>query len=327
MDLKIFSGQANEPLAQAIARSIERDVGEISFGRHPDGEQWLQYEESIRGNDVFLIQPTSYPVEFHLVQLLLMIDAAKRASAGRITFVIPYFGYQRQDRKDRPRVPISSGVAVRAIEETAEGGGMQYRALLMDLHVAQLEQVFRCPVDHLTARPVFAEYYRDVLQLDPDELVVVSPDIGGGKLAASYANRLSSNSIAFVYKLRKPPRVDAETAIESSTLVGDVRGKNVLLVDDIVDTAGTLVNAAGLLADHGARDIYACCTHATLSKNAPENIRNSAIRELCISDTLKPCEETLERAGGKIIVRSVAQLIGKAIWRIHNNESVTSLFQ
>lgn len=307
-DLKLFSGTANPALAERIAESLNRPLEALSIRRFSDGEIWVKYVENIRGADVFLIQPTCSPAE-NIMELLIMIDAAKRASARRVTAVIPYYGYARQDRKDQPRVAISSKLLANLI--TTAGAD---RVLTMDLHAPQIQGFFDIPLDHLYSSYVFVEYFR---KKGIDNLVVVSPDIGSIKMARAYSKRLGAQ-LALVDKRR--PR---QNVAEVMHIIGEVRGKNVLIVDDMVDTAGTLVGAADAMKEKGAKQIYAACTHPLLSGDACSRIEASPINEMVVTDTIPIPEEKLI---DKIKTLSVAPIFSQAIERIHKEESISILF-
>ena len=307
--MKIFSGTANEPLARAICKSIGMELGNCTIKPFPDGETFVKIEENVRGEEVFVIQPTSPPTNHHLMELFIIIDALRRASAKRITTVLPFYGYARQDRKDQPRVPITAKLVANLL--VAAGAN---RILTMDLHAQQIQGFFDIPVDHLYAAPVMYEYLRTKKL---SNLVVVSPDVGGLKMAHAYSQTLESG-LAIVAKRRK-----SATEVESMAVIGDIRGKNVLLVDDLTETAGTLTSAATLLKKKGAKTILACVSHAILNDVGIERLRNSAIDELITTDTvLRPAID-----GVKITTLSVAGLLGEAIKRIHSNSSVNSLFE
>ncbi len=307
-DLKLFSGTANPALAERIAESLNRPLEALSIRRFSDGEIWVKYVENIRGADVFLIQPTCSPAE-NIIELLIMIDAAKRASARRVTAVIPYYGYARQDRKDQPRVAISSKLLANLI--TTAGAD---RVLTMDLHAPQIQGFFDIPLDHLYSSYVFVEYFR---KKSIDNLVVVSPDIGSIKMARAYSKRLGAQ-LALVDKRR--PR---HNVAEVMHIIGEVRGKNVLIVDDMADTAGTLVGAAAAMKKNGAKQIHAACTHALLSGDAGLRIEASPINEMVVTDTIPIPEEKMI---DKIKILSVAPIFSQAIERIHKEESISILF-
>ena len=307
--MKVFSGTANEPLARAICQYIGIELGRATIRPFPDGETFVKIEENVRGQDVFVVQPTCPPTNHNLMELFIMIDALRRASAQRITAVVPFYGYARQDRKDQPRVPITAKLVANLM--VAAGAN---RLLTMDLHAQQIQGFFDIPVDHLYAAPVMYAYLR---QKKLPNLVVVSPDVGGLKMAYAYAQTLQAG-LAIVAKRRR-----SATEVESLAVIGEVRGKNCLLVDDLTETAGTLVQAAELLKKKGARKILACVSHAILSDQAIERLRNSKIDELITTDTVFRPVIT----GVNITTLSVAGLLGEAIKRIHNNESVNSLFE
>jgi ribose-phosphate pyrophosphokinase len=307
--VKIFSGTANQPLAQAICKYIGIELGRCNIIPFPDGETFVKIEENVRGEDVFIVQPTSPPTNHNLMEMFIMIDAVRRASATRITTVLPFYGYARQDRKDQPRVPITAKLVANLL--VAAGAN---RILTMDLHAQQIQGFFDIPVDHLYAAPVMYEYLKTKNLTD---LVVVSPDVGGLKMAHAYSQVLGCG-LAIVAKRRK-----SATEVESMAVIGEIRGKNSLLVDDLTETAGTLTQAAALLKKKGARRILACVSHAILNNVGIERMRKSVIDELITTDTVqRPAID-----GVKITTLSVAGLLGEAIKRIHNNSSVNSLFE
>ena len=307
---RVFSGSANPGLAADICRHIGVSLGETRLQRFADGEIHFQLLENVRGADVFVIQPTSNPVDRHLVELLIMIDALKRASAGRITVVVPYYGYARQDRKDRPRVAISSKLVADLLATAGAN-----RGLFMDLHAAQIQGFFNIPVDHLFASPVMVSYFRE---LALPELTVVSPDAGGVERARFFATKMGA-PLAIVDKRRTDINVTAVMNV-----IGDVRGRTCLVIDDIVDTAGTLVKTVDALLEQGASAVYACASHAVLSDPAVERIHTSRLKELVVSDSI-PLSEAA-RAEPKIRVRTIAGLLGAAIESIHMETSVSTLF-
>jgi ribose-phosphate pyrophosphokinase len=307
---KLFSGTANRPLSEEIARHIGVTVGEAKIQRFADGEVYFQLLENVRGIDVFVVQPTCYPVDQHLVELLIMIDALKRASAGRITAVVPYYGYARQDRKDRPRVAISAKLIADLL--TTAGAN---RALFVDLHAAQIQGFFNIPVDHMFASPVLVGHFRE---LNLPNLAVVSPDAGGVERARHFAQKMGA-PMAIVDKRR----TDINVA-EVMHVVGDVHGKTCLIIDDIIDTAGTLVKTVDALYANGAASVYACASHAVLSGPAVERIANSRLEQVVVTDTV-PLRESAQKLG-KIKVLSVAGLLGAAIESIHMETSVSTLF-
>lgn len=307
--MKVFSGTANQPLANAICDYIGIKLGKCSIRPFPDGETFVKIEENVRGEDVFIVQPTSPPTNHHLMELFIMMDALRRSSAARITAVLPFYGYARQDRKDQPRVPITAKLVANLI--VAAGAN---RLLTMDLHAQQIQGFFDIPVDHLYAAPVMFEYLQKKKMTD---LVVVSPDVGGLKMAYAYSQTLEGG-LAIIAKRRK-----SASEVESMAIIGEVRGKNVLLVDDLTETAGTLTKGAELLKKKGAKRIVACVSHAILNDTGVERLRKSVIDELITTDTvLRPAIR-----GVRITSLSVAGLLGEAIKRIHNNSSVTSLFE
>ena len=308
--MKIFCGSSNIALCEEICKFVGVPMGESRLQRFSDGEVHFQLLENVRGADVFLVQPTCYPVDQHLVELLIMMDALKRASAGRITVVIPYYGYARQDRKDRPRVAITSKLVADLL--TTAGAN---RALLVDLHAAQIQGFFNIPVDHLFASPVLVSYFRD---LNLPDLTVVSPDAGGVERARFFAKKLDV-PLAIVDKRRTDINVT-----EVMNVIGDVRGRTCLILDDIIDTAGTLVKTADALLEQGAKKVYACATHPVLSGPAVERIAESRLEQVIVTNTI-PLGEEAQRLG-KIKVLSIAGLLGRAIESIHMETSVSSLF-
>jgi ribose-phosphate pyrophosphokinase len=306
--LRIFSGNANRPLAQRIADYVGVRLGDATVTSFPDQETFVKINENVRGRDVFIVQPTSPPANQHLMELLIMIDACRRASATRITAVIPFFGYARQDRKDQPRVPITAKLVANLI--VAAGAN---RVLAMDLHAQQIMGFFDIPVDHLYCAPVIYKYFQ---QKKLSNLVVVSPDVGGTKMVNAYANMFNA-PLAIVVKKRK-----SATDVEMQNIVGDVKGRDVLLVDDITETAGTLTRAAEVLKAKGAKKVYAAVSHAVLGTAALDRLRISKLEELVTTDTVTHSKVN----GFKLTELSVASLLGEAIQRIHNSESVSSLF-
>lgn len=310
-ELKVFSGNANRPLAEKVCDYLGISLGNAEVKTFSDGEISVEINENVRGKDVFIIQPTCPPVNDNLMELLIMIDAARRASAGRITAVIPYYGYARQDRKVAPRQPISAKLVANLI--TVAGAS---RVLTMDLHAGQIQGFFDIPVDNLYARPVLLHYLKEHFK---DDLVIVSPDAGGVERARAFAKRLDA-SLAIIDKRRERANV-----AEVMNIIGDVKGKTAVIVDDMVDTGGTLTKAASALLDKGASAVYACCTHPVLSGNAVQRIEESPIKELIVTDTIPLSEEA--RKCKKIKVLSVGKLFGEAVRRIHLNESVSVLFE
>ena len=306
--LKIFSGSSNRALAEEICKSIGMPLGEATVTCFPDGESFVKINENIRGADVYIIQSTCPPTNHHLMELLIMIDACRRASTFRITAVIPFYGYARQDRKDQPRVPITAKLVANLL--TAAGAN---RILTMDLHSQQIQGFFDLPVDHLFASPVFFQY---LATRRSSNLVVCSPDVGGMKMAAAYADALGA-SLALVAK----KRVNANT-VEANNIVGEVAGCDVLLVDDITETAGTLSAAAKILREHGAKTVRAAVSHCVLNDAAYERLKGGLVDELITTNSVP-----VEARGLPITVLSIAPLLGEAILRINSNESVTSLFK
>ncbi len=310
-DFKVFSGTANPSLTAEICDALGCPMGSAMIKTFADGETYLQIQENVRGADVFLVQPTCTPVDHNIMELLLMIDAFKRASAERITAVLPYYGYARQDRKDQPRMPISAKLVASLIERAGAS-----RVLALDLHAAQIQGFFDIPVDHLFALPVMIEYFQD--RHDRRDLIIVSPDAGGVERARAFAKRLNV-PLAIIDKRR----TDANVA-EVMNIVGDVRGKHCLMVDDLVDTAGTLIKGVDALLEQGATGVTACATHAVLSGAAVERINASPVNELVVTNSIpKTC-----RNGdcSKIRTLSVAPLLARAIQSIHEGGSVSTLF-
>lgn len=308
-DLLVFSGNANLRLAKDICAYLKIPLGDATVDRFNDGEIRIKVDQDVRGKDVFIVQPTCPPVNENMMELLILIDAIKRASARRITAVIPYYGYGRQDRKDMPRVPITAKLVANLI--TVAGAT---RVLTMDLHVGQIQGFFDIPLDHLFAVNVFMDYFE---KKDLPNLVVVSPDVGGVKMARAYAKKLKAD-LAVVDKRR----VNDKKA-EVMNIMGEVRGKNVCIVDDLIATAGTLVEAVAALKTEGAKAVYAAATHPVLSGPAIERIKKSELEELIVTDTIPIGKEKMLP---NIKVLSVASLLGKAIERIHNEESISILF-
>jgi ribose-phosphate pyrophosphokinase len=306
----IFSGNANRPLAEEICQSLSVPLGDAQVKRFSDSEVWVEIDENVRGRDVFIVQPTSRPANENLMELLIMIDALKRASAERITAVMPYYGYARQDRKVQPRTPITSKLVADLI--TAAGA---HRVLAVDLHAGQIQGFFNIPFDHLYATPLLLDYIRQNLM---NNLVMVSPDAGGTERARAYAKRLDA-SLAMIDKRRSRPNES-----EVMNVIGDVKGKKAIIVDDMVDTAGTLTQAAEALHQMGAKEVYACITHGVLSGKALERIEKSVLSKLVITNTIHQPEEILKSK--KIIVLSMAKVLAEAITRINNSDSISSLF-
>ena len=308
--LTIFSGNANRDLAEAICRTVEARPGAAEVTRFSDGEIYVEIGENVRGVNCFVVQPTCSPVNDNLMELLIMIDALKRASAGSIVAVIPYFGYARQDRKVKPRTPISAKLVADLV-----GAAGADRVVSVDLHAGQIQGFFNIPVDHLFAMPVMIEQLK---LTHGKEAVIVSPDAGGVERARAYAKRLGS-SLAIIDKRRSGPNVS-----EVMNIIGDVRGRDAIIVDDMIDTAGTLAQAAKAVVEAGARTVSACATHGVLSGPAIERIEASPLSQVVVTDTipLKPAAKACK----KIVQLSVARLLGEAIKRIHHGDSISSLF-
>jgi ribose-phosphate pyrophosphokinase len=309
-DLKIFSGSAHLQLAKEIAEFLGIPLGQARLRRFPDSEVSFQIDENIRGADVFILQPTSTPVDQHLVELLVMIDAFRRSSAARITAVIPYYGYARQDRKDKPRVPISAKLVANLLSAAGT-----HRVLTMDLHKAQIQGFFDIPVDHLFAAPVIIDY---LARLSSPKLTIVSPDAGGAERARAYAKRLDAE-LAVIDKRRTE-----DGTAEVMNVIGDVEDRTCIIQDDIIDTAGTIQKAATALKSAGADRILACAVHGVLSGPAIERITNSPVDQLIVTNTIPLRGEA--QSCKKIVVLSVARLLGQAIRSIHEETSVSSLF-
>jgi len=307
--MKLFTGTSNPDLASRIASHLNMSLGEVEITRFPDGELFVRYQENVRGKDTFIVQSICYPPNEKLMELLIMIDAAKRASAARITAVMPFFGYARQDRKDQPRVPITAKLVANLL--VAAGAN---RVLGMDFHAQQIQGFFDIPVDHLYAMPVIARYLLDKNLQNP---VVVSPDSGGVKMAIAYAEALGAG-LALGAKYRK-----GATEVEAMNVVGEVEGRSAIMVDDITSTAGTLCEAADLLKRQGAGDVYAAVSHAMVGPKTMDKLEGSSIKELIITDSIPLSYE----GDFPITVLTVAELLGEAIIRIHENRSVTSLFK
>lgn len=309
-EMKVFSGSANRELAERICSYLGVPLGQATISSFPDSETYVRIEENIRGRDVFIIQPTCPPTNQHLMELLIMVDAARRASADRITAVIPFFGYARQDRKDQPRVPITAKLVANLLHASGVN-----RVLTMDLHAQQVQGFFDLPVDHLYSLPVLIKYLRQ--RLTAGKTVVVSPDLGGLKMASAYADALGAN-LAIVAKERR-----SATETEALYLIGEVKDRDILLVDDLTETAGTLTSAAELLKKRGALKIYAGVSHAVLVDVAIQRLQKSKIEELITTNStpVRPVE------GFKTTVLSVSELLGEGMKRIHNDESVSSLFK
>lgn len=310
--IKIFAGNSNKPLAEKIAKNLGMDLSISSAGNFSDGETFVKIDEMVRGVDCFIIQPTSQPGNENLMELLITIDALRRASAGRITAVIPYYGYARQDRKARARDPISA----RMVADIIQTAGAD-RILTMDLHCSQIEGFFTIPVDHMRGTPLLVKYYLDKFADNKDDIAVVAPDVGSVKRTRSFAEKIDV-PMAIIDKRRAEANVS-----EVMNIIGNVEGKKVILVDDMIDTAGTICNAAHALKEQGATEVYACCTHPVLSGPAIDRIEKSPITELLVLDTIAlPDEKKIS----KIKQLSTAEIFAEAIHRIHFNDSVSKLF-
>jgi ribose-phosphate pyrophosphokinase len=305
-DLKIFGGRSNSPLVQKITTELGEPLGKCEIKTFSDGELWVKYSENVRGSDVFIIQSTNPPAE-NLLELLIMLDAARRASARRITAVIPYFGYARQDRKDQPRVAITAKLVANLIVSAGAD-----RVLTMDLHAPQIQGFFDIPLDHLYSSAVFINYFKEKSIKD---LTVVSPDVGGIKMARAFAQRLEADLV--LIDKRRPRANVAEVA----NVIGEVDNRNVLLVDDMIDTGGTFSSAIKTLKQAGAKEVYGACTHPVLSGNAVDMLNHSALSKLTVTDSIP-----LNAESGKIEVISVSKIFAEAIKRIHMNQSISSLF-
>ncbi len=309
--LRLFSGSANVPLAQEVARYLGIDLGPMVRKRFADGELYVQIQESIRGCDVYLIQPTCCPVNDRLMELLIMIDACRRASARQVTAVIPYYGYARADRKTAGRESITAKLVANLITEAGAG-----RILAMDLHSAQIQGYFDIPFDHVYGSPILLDYLKSKQLTD---IVVVSPDVGGVARARAFAKKLNDAPLAIIDKRRQ-----AHNVAEVMNLIGDVRGKTAVLVDDMIDTAGTICEGARLLRREGARQVYACATHAVFSPPAIERLSSGVLEEVIVTNTIPvPPENHFPQ----LTVLSVANLLGETIWRIHEDSSVSSMFR
>lgn len=309
--LRLFSGSANVPLSQEVARYLGMDVGPMVRKRFADGEIYVQIQESIRGCDVYLVQPTCYPVNDHLMELLIMVDACRRASARQITAVIPYYGYARADRKTAGRESITAKLVANLITQAGAN-----RILAMDLHSAQIQGYFDIPFDHVYGSPVILDY---LLSKNLGDIVVVSPDVGGVARARAFAKKLNDAPLAIIDKRRQ-----AHNVAEVLNIIGDVEGKTAILVDDMIDTAGTITEGARLLRDNGARQVYACATHAVFSPPAVERLSKGFIEEVIVTNTIPVPED---KRFPQLTVLSVANLLGEAIWRIHEDSSVSSMFR
>ena len=308
-ELKIFSGSANRDLAERICKYVGVPLGRATISSFPDGETYVKIEENIRGHDVFIIQPTCPPTNQHLMELLIMVDAARRASADRITAVIPFFGYARQDRKDQPRVPITAKLVANLLYASGVN-----RVLTMDLHAQQVQGFFDIPVDHLYAMPVLTAHFRKKQLKDT---VVVAPDVGSAKMARGFAKRLDA-SLAIIDKRR--PRANVSEVVN---VVGDVEGRDCILADDMIDTAGTVTEAARALKALGTNDVYVCATHAVFSGPAIERLKAAPFTEVVVTDTINVAPE---RRFERLTVLSVGELLSKAVRYTHAEQSVSSLF-
>lgn len=311
-ELKILSGTANPELAKAVADYLETKLADVRISPFSDGEIYVQIQESVRGVDCFVVQSTCTPVNENLMELLILLDALKRASAGRITVVMPYFGYGRQDRKAAGREAITA----KLVADLLTTAGAQ-RIVALDLHAPQIMGFFNILVDHLYASPVLLEYIRS---MGHEDIVLVSPDVGGVARARAFAKKLNDAPIAIIDKRRNP---HLQNASESLTVVGDVKGKVAIMVDDMIDTAGTIVKGAELLQKEGVKKIYACCTHAVLSGPANKRIDDSPIEKLIVTNSIP---QDMEHVSKKVVQLSVAKLLGEAIIRIHDDSSVSELF-
>jgi ribose-phosphate pyrophosphokinase len=304
--LKIFAGRSTNYLGQKITSKLGLELGECEFKTFSDGEIWMKYNQNIRGCDVFIIQSTSAPSD-NLMELLIMIDAAKRASARRVNAVIPYFGYARQDRKDQPRVSVTAKLVANLITEAGAD-----RIITMDLHAPQIQGFFDIPVDHLYGSAVFMNHFK---KLDIKHLAVASPDVGGIKIARAYAKRLNAELV--LIDKRRPKPNEAKVM----NIIGDAKDKNIFIIDDLIDTGGSFVNAVEALKNAGAKDVYGSSTHAVLSGPAINKINNSPVKKLFVSDTIP-----LKISSPKIEVKSVAKIFAEAIYRTNKNQSISSLF-
>jgi ribose-phosphate pyrophosphokinase len=309
--LRLFSGSANVPLAQEVARYLGMDLGPMVRKQFADGELYIQIQESIRGCDVYLIQPTCYPVNAHLMELLIMIDACRRASARQVTAVIPYYGYARADRKTAGRESITAKLVANLMTEAGAS-----RVLAMDLHSAQIQGYFDIPFDHVYGSPVILDY---LVSKQLSDIVVVSPDVGGVARARAFAKKLDDAPLAIIDKRRQ-----AHNVAEVMNVIGDVEGKTAVLVDDMIDTGGTICEGAKILRQEGARQVYACATHAVFSPPAVERLSSGIFEEVIVTNTIPVPEE---KRFEQLTVLSVANLLGETIWRIHEDSSVSSMFR
>jgi ribose-phosphate pyrophosphokinase len=313
--LRIFSGRASRDLASRVCKYLSLSVGEGHTDMFPDGEIIVKIEEDVRGRDCFIVQSTYHPVNAHLMELLIYVDCLRRASARSITAVIPYFGYARQDRKDEGRVPITA----KLVANLMTTAGVD-RVVTIDLHAAQIQGFFDIPVDHLLAAPVIVDHIRSIRDQLEGDLVLVSPDVGNVKTANMFAGLLNGE-LAIIDKRRR-----SGTDVQSANLIGKVDGRTVLMVDDMISTAGTICNAAELVMKHGANDVIAACTHPVLVGLAMERLAEAPISRVICTDTI-PCGERCRPIADKLVELSVAELIGEAIHRIHHNQSVSALFR
>ncbi len=309
--LRLFSGSANIPLSQEVARYLGMDLGPMIRKRFADGELYIQIQESIRGCDVYLLQPTCQPVNDHLMELLIMVDACRRASARQITAVIPYYGYARADRKTAGRESITAKLVANLITEAGAD-----RILAMDLHSAQIQGYFDIPFDHVYGSPVLIDYLANKQLSD---IVVVSPDVGGVARARAFAKKLNDAPLAIIDKRRQ-----AHNVAEVMNVIGEVAGKTAVLVDDMIDTGGTISEGARLLREEGARQVYACATHAVFSPPASERLSSGLFEEVIVTNTIPVSED---KRFEQLTVLSVANLLGETIWRIHEDNSVSSMFR
>ena len=312
--MKVFCGRASRTLGERICQHLDIPMGQGHTDLFPDGEIFVKIEEDVRGRDCFVLQSTHHPVNTHLMELLIYIDCLKRASAKRITAVIPYFGYARQDRKDEGRVPITAKLVANMLATAGAD-----RIIAMDLHAEQIQGFFDIPVDHLHAAPVIVDYCKQ-LREEIGEFVMVSPDVGNAKMANAYANWLGGE-LAIIDKRRM-----SGSEVVSNNIIGDVKGKVALMVDDMISTAGTMCEAARLLKERGAKDIIAACTHPVLVGLAMERLAEAPISKVIVTDTI-PCGPRTAPIQEKIVELSTAELLGEAMLRVHNNESVSSLFR
>ncbi|MDV5120801.1 MAG: ribose-phosphate pyrophosphokinase [Candidatus Scalindua sp.] len=310
-DIKIFTGNSNRALVERVCDYLSIPLGNATVGRFPDGEIDVKVDEDVRGADIFIIQPTCPPVNDSLAELLILIDCFKRASSARITAVLPYYGYARKDRKDEGRVPITAKLVANLITKAGAD-----RLLTMDLHAAQIQGFFDIPVDHLLAFPVISDYFREN---DLSDFVVVSPDVGGIKIARLYSNHLHMR-LAVVDKRRMGPE---ET--EVGFVIGDVEGRNAIIIDDLIATGGSICQAARVLKEKGAKDIYVAATHPVLCGAAVEKLKEAPIKKIAVTDTI-PLSKDAKGLGSRIKVLTVSNLLGEAIKRIHTNTSISSMF-